>query len=283
MNDINHNKKAFDTSEVAEASMPFLIPETLQEETALSAKEFGALVNGYAPTGRVAPVKTERTAVIEELRKIEYRTHDSAVYDFSKRALDICASFAALLVFAIPMLFIALAVKLTSRGPALFRDTRVGKDGKKITVYKFRTMYRDAEKRIRSYLSAEEYEAWLSERKIENDPRITRVGRLLRKTSLDELPQLFNILGGSLSVIGPRPITNDELSRNYTPVQQKVLLSCKPGLSGLWASSGRSDITYSDGERQKMELEYVKKRGFFYDIKLIFKTIASVLRGKGAQ
>ncbi len=284
MRNTTQDMKVKRTNEVAEASLPFVIQDTDAKKNSSVTMNYSAIVNGRTVASRVAPVKTDRAAVLEELDKIEYRTRQSShVYDFSKRVFDICASGAALLVFGLPMLFVALLVKCTSKGPVLFRDKRVGKNGKDIVVYKFRTMYADAEDRIREYLSPEEYERWLVERKLDNDPRITKLGKLLRKTSLDELPQLLNIFGGTLSVIGPRPIARKEMDLNYSPVQQKVLLSCKPGLSGLWAASGRSEVTYEDGRRQKLELEYVKKRSFFFDIKLVFQTVWNVLRRKGAQ
>ncbi len=285
MRELNQEKKV--KHESADASAPFLISEEKENES-LVTMEYSTMVNGRKTVARassvaVAPAVTKTDDVLRQLGRIESRRREKPVYDFCKRGFDIVAASLALVVFAVPMLFCALLVRLTSRGPVLFRDVRVGRNGKEIHIYKFRTMYKDAEARIRKYLSQEEYEQWLVERKIDNDPRVTKVGKFLRKTSLDELPQLFNILGGSISVIGPRPIARYELECNYTPVQQNVLLSCKPGLSGLWAASGRSEVTYEDGARQKLELAYVKKRGFFFDLYLIVKTVFGVLRHKGAK
>ncbi len=285
MRELQQEKKV--KHEGANASAPFLIQEGSDKATPVTMN-YSTMVNGKKSAARtagvsVAPVRAESADVLRQLGKIEYRRREKPVYDFAKRGFDIFAASLALLVFGIPMLLVALLVRVTSRGPVLFRDVRVGRHGEEIHVYKFRTMYADAEARIRKYLTDEEYEKWLVERKIDNDPRVTKVGKLLRKTSLDELPQLLNILGGSLSVIGPRPIARYELERNYTPVQQNVLLSCKPGLSGLWAASGRSEVTYEDGARQKLELTYVKKRGFFFDLYLIVKTVFGVLRHKGAH
>lgn len=124
-------------------------------------------------------------------------------YLFFKRLFDIVASFCAIVLLSWLMIIISIIVKKTSEGPVLFKDYRVGQYGKEICVYKFRTMYIDAEEHIRDYLTDEQYEEWLEERKVENDPRITPIGRFLRRTSLDELPQLFNIFVGTLTVVGP--------------------------------------------------------------------------------
>ena len=143
-------------------------------------------------------------------------------------------------------------------------------------------MYYDAESNIDKYLTPEQKETWLRERKLDNDPRITKLGRILRKTSLDELPQLFNILFGSMSVVGPRPISTKELD-NFTDEELEILFTAKPGLTGYWQVYGRSDVDFESGERQRLELEYFSKRSFWFDIGLIFKTIPSVLSSKGAK
>ena len=215
----------------------------------------------------------------------EIKIKGGKCYAFFKRTFDICASFIGILILiVIPVLPItALFVKLTSKGPVFFKDKRVGKDGKNIVVYKFRSMYIDAESRIKEYLTPEQYKIWLVERKLDNDPRITKFGKFIRKTSIDELAQLFNILGGSISFVGPRPITRTELEENYTKYQIEKLLSVKPGLTGYWQVYGRSDVDYKSGERQREELAYLPKRGFWFDIKLIFLTIPAVLKHKGAK
>jgi len=204
-------------------------------------------------------------------------------YIFIKRVFDVVSSACAIAALGWLLIIVAVAIKLTSKGPILFLDHRVGKNGKDIYVYKFRTMYIDAEEHVHDYLSEEQYQEWLTERKVENDPRITPIGRFLRKTSIDELPQLFNIIKGELSVVGPRPLTRYEIEENFPPQQQKKLLSCKPGLTGNWAAYGRSDVTFESGERQRIELEYVDKRSTMFDLKLIFATVGAVLKGKGAK
>lgn len=204
-------------------------------------------------------------------------------YLFLKRTMDICASFLGIVILALPLLIIGLLVKLTSKGPILFKDKRVGKNGKDITVYKFRSMYIDAEENIDKYLTPEQKERWLVERKLDNDPRITPIGRFLRKTSIDEIPQIFNIFKGDLSIVGPRPITRTELEQNYTENEINILLSCRPGLTGYWQVCGRSNISYESRERQRLEIEYFTKRGFWFDIGIIFRTIPAVLFHKGAH
>jgi lipopolysaccharide/colanic/teichoic acid biosynthesis glycosyltransferase len=209
--------------------------------------------------------------------------HKSWLYFCGKRAFDIFFSFIALIFFFPLLIVLSIVVKCTSRGSFIFGDKRVGKNNKDIKVFKFRTMYMDAEKRLKDFLTEEQYQKWLVERKIDKDPRITRVGRFLRKTSLDELPQLINIFIGNMSFIGPRPITRKELSEHYNKEQQKILLSATPGLTGYWQVFGRSNIEYFNGNRQIYELTYFTYRGFFYDIGLIFMTIPAVFKSKGAK
>ncbi len=207
----------------------------------------------------------------------------SKLYFFFKRVFDIFSSLAMIILLSPVLLVFAILVKATSKGPVLFKDKRVGKNGKTIFVWKFRSMYVDAEERLKDYLTEEQYEIWLKERKIDDDPRITKIGKFIRKTSIDELPQLFNIFSGKISVVGPRPVTEFEIETNYDEEDRNVLLSMKPGLTGYWQVYGRSNVDYESGERQKLELEYYRHRGFFFDLKLIFMTIPSVLKHRGAK
>lgn len=200
-----------------------------------------------------------------------------------KRLFDIFNSFLAIILLSFVLLVVAIAVKCSSKGPAIFADKRVGKNGKQIKVLKFRSMYIDAESNIDKYLSPEQKEIWLRERKLDNDPRITKVGRFIRKTSLDELPQLFNIFIGTMSFVGTRPITERELKGNFNEEEQKILVSGKPGLTGYWQVYGRGEAEYETGERQKLELEYFYRRGIFFDLKLLILTVPAVLKHKGAK
>ena len=219
----------------------------------------------------------EKIATTEEIT-----VRGGKFYAIIKRCFDFLSSLVAIALCLPLFLALMILVAFSSRGKMFYRDKRVGKRGKPIRVYKFRTMVHDAETNVEKYLSSEQLEQWQQELKLDNDPRITRIGKFLRKTSLDELPQLFNILFGSLSVVGPRPVCERELS-NFTDEQREKLLSVKPGLTGCWQVYGRKSATYENGERQKLELLYLKKRGFFYDLKLIFLTIPAVLRQEGAK
>lgn len=202
-------------------------------------------------------------------------------YFFLKRFFDICSSF-FLFIFLLPLLFVlSILVLIANPGPIFFKDHRVGKNGKPISVLKFRSMYTDSETNPERYLSAEQMNQWKKERKVTNDPRITPVGRFLRKSSLDELPQLLNIIAGSMSVVGPRPVTRSELSSNYSEEEINLLLSVRPGLLGYWQVFARNDAKYETGERQKMELLYPEKCSLFFDAKIIFCAIPSLFRHRG--
>ncbi|WP_304032280.1 sugar transferase [Ruminococcus bromii] len=199
------------------------------------------------------------------------------VYDFFKRIFDIVCSLVALIILSPVFLIMAILVKTTSEGPAFFAHKRVGKNGKEIKIYKFRSMVTNAEELIKQFTPEQKAE-YEKNFKLENDPRITKVGKFMRKTSLDELPQLLNILKGDISIVGPRPVTEveTEIYGNY----RDMLLSVKPGLTGFWAANGRSDTTYT--RRRAMEIYYVKNRSLWLDIKIIFKTFVSVFKGEGA-
>lgn len=204
-------------------------------------------------------------------------------YRFVKRSFDIWVSLIAILILSPLYLLFIIINAIYTRGHPIFFDKRIGKDHKHINVYKFRSMYYDAETNVDKYLSKAQKKQWKKERKVENDPRITPFGRILRKTSIDELPQLFNILFGSMSFVGPRPITEGELTNNFTKKQQDIMLSARPGLIGYWGVKGRSNVAFADGVRQKLELDYFKLRGIWFDLGLIFRVIPAVLKGSGAK
>jgi exopolysaccharide biosynthesis polyprenyl glycosylphosphotransferase len=197
-------------------------------------------------------------------------------YEVSKREIDIVASLLLLILAAPVMLAIAVLVKLTSPGNVVFRQKRLGKGGRVFWCYKFRTMVADAEARLSR--NAELRTQFEVNFKLKQDPRVTRVGAFLRKTSLDELPQLFNVLIGDMSLIGPRPIVQHELTK-YGRNADKFL-SVKPGLGGLWQVYGRSDTSYDS--RVSMDLEYIDNRSTVLDLKLIVQTAAVVLSRRGA-
>jgi len=199
-------------------------------------------------------------------------------YKLLKRMMDVFFSTIGLIVLSPVFAIIAMIIKLESKGPVFFKHTRIGKDGKIIKIYKFRSMVENAEDLIQSF-TPEQMKEYQENYKLADDPRITKIGKFLRKTSLDELPQLLNIIKGELSIIGPRPVVQDELEK-YGDNAAKFL-SVTPGLTGYWAANGRSDTTYE--QRMEMELYYVDNMSFKMDVKIFFKTIGAVLKKEGAM
>ena len=201
------------------------------------------------------------------------------LYRFFKRLFDFIVSLVLSIILIPFFAIIAILIKLDSKGPVFYTHKRVGRNGKPLYLYKFRTMVDKADTMIDSF-TEEQKKEWKENFKLQHDPRVTRIGHLLRKTSIDELPQIYNILFGSLSIVGPRPITEEELE-NYVPKEERLkLLSVTPGLTGWWACNGRSDINYK--ERVELELYYVDHASILLDVKIIFKTAAAVLTHKGA-
>lgn len=206
--------------------------------------------------------------------------HRKPIYPRVKRVLDVVISVMALLVIWPVMLVIALLVRRDG-GPAFYAQSRVGRNGRLFRLYKFRSMKVGAD-RLEDILSPEELELYRKEYKLQNDPRITKLGNFLRKSSLDELPQLWNIIRGDMSLVGPRPLLPSELTGNYTPEERQQLMSMQPGLTGYWQAMSRNESSYATGERQRQELYYVGRVSFGMDMKIIFKTVERVITGKGA-
>lgn len=201
-------------------------------------------------------------------------------YRIVKRIFDILISGISLILLSPLFLIIALLIKLDSKGKVFYKHKRIGKNGEYIYLYKFRSMYSDSKERLEEMLKDPAIKKeWEENFKLSNDPRITRVGAFLRKASLDELPQLLNILNGDMSIVGPRPIVDDEILK-YGNNKDK-LLSVIPGLTGWWACNGRSCTSYDD--RMKLELYYVDNKSIKLDIKIIIKTFISVIKRNGAK
>lgn len=198
-----------------------------------------------------------------------------------KRFFDIVFSLLALIVLSPVFLIIALLIKKSSPGPAFYSSIRIGKNWKPIRCWKFRTMYVDADHQLQKVLSSDSAlrKEWETYRKLKNDPRIIPIGQFLRKTSLDELPQFWNVLLGDLSVVGPRPVTLEEIKTYYGNKAEKIL-SIRPGITGIWQTSGRNLKTYK--QRVRMEEHYVDKRSFFMDLFLVAKTVFVMIKPKGA-
>lgn len=210
------------------------------------------------------------------------------MYNFLKRLLDIVGSSVALVIFSPSMLVTVLAIRLDSPGPVL-ADTpqRVGKNGKFFKMYKFRSMIMNAHYLLHNDPKFkrlfEEYQK--SSYKLQNDPRVTHVGKFIRRFSIDEMPQFFNILKGEMSLVGPRAYYPDELEKQQkiypnSKEHVKIILSAKPGLTGVWQISGRSEINFD--KRVEMDADYVKRKSILYDLITILKTVPAVLFGKGA-
>lgn len=201
------------------------------------------------------------------------------VYAFVKRVSDIAISLCGMLLLFPVFLVLAALVYISDPGPVFFGHERLGKNGKKIKIWKFRSMRVNAAE-IFDNFTEKQKEEFYRDFKLENDPRITPVGAFLRRSSLDELPQLFNILKGDLSLVGPRPIVEAELEK-YDDMKEKFL-SVKPGMTGYWQANGRNLINYENG-RKEMELYYVEHQCVWLDIKILFQTVGAVVKGKGAQ
>ena len=200
------------------------------------------------------------------------------MYRVIKRILNLFCSFVGVIVLSPFFLIISLLIKVTSKGPVFFVHERVGLNGKKFNLIKFRTMVNNAEEMIASF-SPEQKKEWEENYKLKDDPRITKIGKFLRRTSLDELPQLINILKGDMSIVGPRPVVDEEL--NWYGDKKDKLLSVKPGLTGWWAVNGRSNVPYP--ERCDLELYYVDHISFALDVKIILKTLGAIIKKDGAR
>ena len=200
------------------------------------------------------------------------------MYRIVKRILSILCSVISIIVLSPLFIIISLIVKISSKGSVFFIHERIGFQGKKFKLIKFRTMVDNAEDMIASF-NPEQKKEWEENFKLKDDPRITKIGKFLRKTSLDELPQLINILKGDMSFVGPRPIVEDELS--WYGDNKEKLLSVKPGLTGWWAVNGRSDVPYP--ERCDFELYYVDRVSFGFDLLILVKTLGAIVRKDGAR
>lgn len=198
-------------------------------------------------------------------------------YEATKRLTDVVGALLALFLLSPVYLLAILAIKISDRGPVFFEQTRVGRGGRHFECIKFRSMVVDAES-LKSSLKDQNHHKDGVTFKIREDPRMTAVGWLLRKTSIDELPQFWNVLVGDMSLVGPRPPIPDEVAR-YTP-QQLRRLEVRPGLTCIWQVSGRGDVAFS--EQVKMDIEYIERRSLWLDLKLLLLTIPAVLSCKGA-
>ena len=202
---------------------------------------------------------------------------DGILYLFFKRFSDVAISAFALLILFAFILIIAFIIICLSRHNPFYKDERIGKDGKKFFVYKFKTMVEDADVHPEKYLNPEQMSQWLKERKVDNDPRETKFGRILRKTSIDEIPQFVNVLIGNMSIVGCRPITEYEFCKYFTVAEQEIVSLTKPGITGYWQVYNRSSSSWENGDRKKYIFYYLSHRSFWLDTKLFLLTIPSCL------
>lgn len=218
----------------------------------------------------------------EQHSTLAFRTFSCEVRRLpAKRIFDISFSL-LVLIFFFPLFFlIALAIRLSSAGSPVYYQLRIGRGGVPFHCYKFRTMYKDADMRLHEILDSDPAKRleWDQTHKLKNDPRITPIGSFLRRTSLDELPQFWNVLKGDLSVVGPRPVVQEEIDKHFHH-KAKQIFSIRPGLTGIWQVSGRSDTSYET--RIALDEQYVATRTFWLDLKLIALTIPSMITRKGA-
>lgn len=195
-----------------------------------------------------------------------------------KRFVDIIGSIIGILITIVVYPFVAIAIKVESKGPVIFKQERIGKNGRRFKMYKFRSMYSDAEARLKDLMDKNEVEGLMF--KLENDPRITKVGKFIRKTSIDELPQFFNVLKGDMSLVGTRPPTVSEFEQYNTHYRRRLCIT--PGLTGMWQVNGRSDIKDFD-QVVKLDLEYIDQWSLRLDLKLLIQTVGVVLFRKGSK
>lgn len=226
--------------------------------------------------------ETYNTAKVIEISTPNEKQNKKIIYKFFKRIIDIIGSLIGIIILIPTSLVIYIARKISKEddGPLFYEQLRYGKNNKVFRIYKFRSMCIGADKKLKEYLQENESarKEFEETHKLRDDPRITKIGNFLRKTSLDELPQMINILKGEMSFVGPRPIVEGEIDK-YGDNREKFL-SVKPGLTGYWQANGRSNTTYE--ERMNMELYYVDNCSLWLDIKIFFKTFVVVLKKEGA-
>ncbi len=237
----------------------------------------GSLGNGDVSLTVAAKEMTDSCASVgDALAFNQIKPSGTLGYRFVKRPFDLVFS---LLMRLIPIAIVCALISLETPGSPMYTQERVGRGGKTIKIFKLRSMVADAGD-VQKYLSPEQLHQWEVERKVDDDPRITKIGQFIRKCSIDEMPQFLNVLNGELSVIGPRPITRDELERHFSDEEKAELLSVQPGITGLWQATDRNAATFESGLRQKIELRYVQNRCFRMDWKCFTGTFDAMFGKK---
>ena len=218
----------------------------------------------------------ERLQVNTEQEVVQIYEKEKVLYNILKRSLDFIASLVGLIILSPVVLVVAILIKLESKGPIIFSQKRIGLNGKEFKMYKFRSMVQNAEELKEKLQKQNEMSGPMF--KIKNDPRVTKVGKFIRKTSIDELPQLINVLKGDMSLVGPRPSLPKEVENFEGWMLRR--LDVKPGLTCYWQVSGRNNIDFEDW--MKLDIKYVEERNFLLDLKLIFKTVFVLFGDKNA-
>ncbi len=232
--------------------------------------KLGEAVVGPAGEAPSAEPAIAQAACVRERGRLGYR--------FAKRAFDIVFSLGVVIVGFIPGLVLSAIIVAESKGSPIYTQERVGRGGKPLRILKFRSMVSDADD-VEKHFTPEQLEQWKSERKVDDDPRITRVGRFIRSTSLDEMPQFLNVLAGQMSVVGPRPITEDELA--HFGSSRDLFLSVPGGITGWWQVNARNGASFEDGARQDMELFYARNASLLLDAKVVLGTFGAIVRRTG--
>ena len=239
----------------------------------------GGMDAGADPAAAAADGRAVQAAALPEPGTEKFaalcREHDGRplVYRFVKRLFDVAFSACVIAIGLVPCLVLSVMIVADTKGSPIYSQIRAGKYGRPFKVWKFRSMVADSDD-VEKYLSAEQMRQWKTERKVDDDPRITRLGSVIRRFSLDELPNFLNVFLGQISVIGPRAITYDEL-RHYG-ARAVDLLSVPQGITGAWQTGARNDATFESGERQRIELEYVKCAGLEADARCFFATFGAM-------
>lgn len=219
----------------------------------------------------------ERLQEVEVLEQVIVKRESKRVYEFSKRFIDVVGALCGLILLSPVLLVVCIAIRVDSKGKVVYSQDRVGKDGNNFRMYKFRSMVENAEKLKKELMDQNEMSGPMF--KMKDDPRITKIGKFIRKTSIDELPQLWNILKGDMSLVGPRPSLPREV-KEFEPWMLERL-NVKPGLTCFWQVSGRNNIDFEDW--MKLDIKYVRDRNLFLDIKLIFQTVLVLFGDKNAH
>ena len=240
-----------------------------------------------APMNRMAAARVAPVALVDSVEAMVQRPSCAAVglsivERAMKRLFDLASVVVIVALFWWAIIAVAIAVRLTTGSPVIYGHKRVGRDGREFNCYKFRSMVPNADEVLAHLLATDAgaREEWNRDFKLKDDPRVTRVGRFIRKTSLDEFPQLWNVVTNQMSVVGPRPVVRKELDAYYSGPSRSRYLSVKPGLTGLWQVSGRNDMEYC--ERVELDRAYVESWGLWRDFMIVMRTVGVMFRSKGA-